>query len=142
MRMIPRVRSHSLLIELTPMIDVVFLLIIFFMAAAEMAQESRADLDLPLEAGESLEAAQEAGLIINITAGGDIVTGTGMPPISLVELGAWIDDAATATGSALALPVMIRADHRSPAGVLNSVVTLLKDRGVGVARIATEVPRN
>ena len=44
-------RRH-LAVEITPMIDVVFLLIIFFMVTARFARDTRAELNLPQEKGE------------------------------------------------------------------------------------------
>ena len=68
-----RRRSHQLIVELTPMIDVVFLLIIFFLTTAQFAQMTRAEVDLPLEAGEQQDTPEEAGLVINIDRQGRII---------------------------------------------------------------------
>ena len=51
-----RERSRSLHIEITPMIDVVFLLIIFFMTTAQFARMTRAELSLPVEPGDQEQA--------------------------------------------------------------------------------------
>ena len=48
------------IVEMTPMIDIIFLLIIFFMVAAQFAQQARVDLNLPLENGEQDESLQES----------------------------------------------------------------------------------
>ena len=69
----PKYRSRSVSVEITPMIDVVFLLIIFFMTTARFARLTRAEIDLPIEKGEQYEAPDEAGLIINITREGAII---------------------------------------------------------------------
>ena len=71
-------------IEITPMIDVVFLLIIFFMTTARFAQITRADLELPKEAGEQQETGEEAGLVINVLADGSVMVGEAT--VSLAEL--------------------------------------------------------
>ena len=71
--------------EMTPMIDVVFLLIIFFMTTARFARETRADLELPPEVGEQQETGEEAGLIINIDANGTIIVGAEELTIETLE---------------------------------------------------------
>ncbi len=40
--------ERGVAVDLTPMIDVVFLLIIFFMTTAQFARLTRADVELPL----------------------------------------------------------------------------------------------
>ena len=42
-----RQRRRSVAVDITPMIDVVFLLIIFFMTTAQFAQLTKAEVDLP-----------------------------------------------------------------------------------------------
>ena len=73
MRFNGRKRKDRLLpVDMTPMIDIVFQLLIFFLTTAQLAMFSRAELDLPVEMGEQEEAAEEAGLIINILSDGSI----------------------------------------------------------------------
>jgi biopolymer transport protein ExbD len=58
--------------DLTPMIDVTFLLIVFFLCVTEMSDASKEKLDLPL-AEKAVEDMHEPGrLIINVTEKGDI----------------------------------------------------------------------
>ena len=64
--------GRRLLVEITPMIDVVFLLIVFFMTAARFAREQRAPMELPREAGE-VEQEEAAGLVVNLLDDGRIV---------------------------------------------------------------------
>jgi biopolymer transport protein ExbD len=51
-----RQRRDSITVDITPMIDVVFLLIIFFMTTAQYALLTRTELNLPKEKGESISA--------------------------------------------------------------------------------------
>ena len=73
MRFTSRSNSRELLVELTPMIDVVFLLIIFFMVTAEFARNVRAEVELPRLPGEQSQQTEEAGVVINIDADGRII---------------------------------------------------------------------
>ena len=68
---------------MTPMIDIVFLLIIFFMVASQFAQQSRLNLNLPEEKGEQDINPQTTGLVINIRDDGAIILDIDEPPISL-----------------------------------------------------------
>ena len=127
-------------VELTPMIDVVFLLIIFFMATAQFARLTRADVDLPIEKGEQQPIPEEAGLVINITRLGEIIIAN--ETVSLDDLADIVDDEIRQLpdGDPRRVKLLIRVDRLAAAGRLNEVVTRLQQRGVGVARIATEVP--
>ena len=51
-------------IEMTPMIDIIFLLIIFFMVAAQFAREAHVDLNLPSEQGEQDDQGGAHGLLL------------------------------------------------------------------------------
>jgi biopolymer transport protein ExbD len=133
-------RTRELLVEITPMIDVVFLLIIFFMTTARFSQETKAELELPREQGEQQETAEEAGLVINIEASGTlIVNGT---TITMPQLETVVgDEIARLQGrDPEQLKLMIRADRNGDTAQLNQVIERLRELGVGAARMATEVP--
>jgi len=127
-------------IEITAMIDVVFLLIIFFMTTARFARDTRADLDLPKERGEQKEKSEEAGLIVNLDADGRIMVGR--REVTLEELEAIVlDEIMHVRGrNPENLKLMIRADRNAEAARLNQIVAMLQRNGVGAARLATEVP--
>lgn len=57
-------------INLTPLIDVVFLLLIFFMVTTTFTNENHLAVDLPEASAES-ELVEKAGIDIVINAGGD-----------------------------------------------------------------------
>ncbi|NKB97951.1 MAG: biopolymer transporter ExbD [Pseudomonadales bacterium] len=50
---------HEATVELTPLIDVVFLLLIFFMVSTTFVRETQLKLDLPEASGEPQEVAPE-----------------------------------------------------------------------------------
>lgn len=66
--------------DLTPMIDVVLQLIIFFMFTSQFGQVSRTDVDLPNEPGEEERAEDKPTLIIDITLEGAYVIDA-RPPV-------------------------------------------------------------
>jgi biopolymer transport protein ExbD len=136
-----RQRRRSVTVDITPMIDVVFLLIIFFMTTAQYALLTRAELDLPQEKGEQRAEAEEAGLVINITREGQlIVSGRNVELRELEEI-VWMEIERDPERSAQQLKLLIRADRDASAARLNRVVEVLRPLGVGAARLATEVPR-
>tara|TARA_Y100001933_G_C18774767_1_gene469818 strand:- start:44 stop:472 length:429 start_codon:yes stop_codon:yes gene_type:complete len=68
-------RSKEVGFNMTPMIDVVFLLIIFFLVSSHLAkQESQMDIDLPnAESGLESEASTNPRIVINVTNSGQLL---------------------------------------------------------------------
>ena len=134
--------ERAVAVDLTPMIDVVFLLIIFFMTTAQFARLTRADVELPLERGEQRASPDEAGLVININRDGGIVVSN--RTIDLRELQSIVrSEVARHPGRPPAqMKLLIRADRTAPARHLNRVAEVLDSLGVGAVRLATEVPRS
>ena len=73
-------------VEMTPMIDIVFLLIIFFMVAAQFAQQARVDVALPQEFGEDINIEIGSLIIINVLDNNDIILDSNIGAISLSDL--------------------------------------------------------
>jgi biopolymer transport protein ExbD len=67
-------RSGEVSFNMTPMIDVVFLLIIFFLVSSHLAKQE-AQMELPLPTADSGEEADDASrrLTLNVTADGSVV---------------------------------------------------------------------
>ena len=133
----PRHSERVLPVEITPMIDVVFLLIIFFMTTAQFARLTRAEIDLPQERGEQ-EEAEEAGLVVNLTREGQVIINDTEVPLS--EMMAMVREEMARSGSPAGLKLLLRADREASAARLNEIIKQLQDAGVYNARVATEVP--
>ena len=133
--------SRTIEVELTPMIDVVFLLIIFFMVAAQFARITRAEIDLPQEKGEQEQAAEEAGLVINLLADGSIEVAE--RAVGIDELLQIVQEEIDRlpSGDPRNVKLLIRADRNNDTTTLNDLFNRLQSLGVGAARLATEVPR-
>ncbi|MDX1572885.1 MAG: biopolymer transporter ExbD [Methylophaga sp.] len=71
MKLLPRY-SEEPDVNLTPMIDVVFLLLLFFMVSTSFIRESSLKVDLPQATGQQLEE-QEAPIDIIINADGEML---------------------------------------------------------------------
>lgn len=116
-------RAEEPELNLTPLIDVVLLLLIFFMLSTRFIDEGRLQLRLP-EAAVEPEAVQVETVEIEITAqGGYQVNGLALANNSPDTLAAAIVRAA---GSDRSLPVTIRADARA---THQSVVTAMDVAG-------------
>jgi len=126
-------------VEMTPMIDIVFLLIIFFMVAAQFAEQARVDLNLPKEKGEQASVTNSNALIVNIKSDGSIYIDQSNPPLQLVELDALIGQVLDQRHSSWS-EISLRADEEAPSRVLNDVLFLLNKHGLNATRIATERP--
>ncbi len=139
MRFSSGTKSRELLVELTPMIDVVFLLIIFFMVTSEFARDVRAELDLPKLPGEQQEENEEAGVVVNIDEQGNIILNVSEDPVTLEELRKQLQ-VYFITDNTTEQRVLLRADRRASTGRLNEVVRVLHEIGVPAARMGTEIP--
>jgi biopolymer transport protein ExbD len=110
-------------VNMTSLIDVVLLLLIFFMLSTRFIDEGRLQLRLP-EAGVEPEAVQRDAVEIEVTAqGGYRVNGRTLINNSPETLAAAIGKAA---GNNRAIPVTIRADARA---THQSVVTAMDVAG-------------
>jgi biopolymer transport protein ExbD len=141
MRMSPRRTERSQFeVVVTSMLDINFLLIMFFMMTAQFQRETSANLNLPQERGENEVQPDEAGLVINVLAGGEIVVSG--RTVDLVELQTLVQRQVDhlAAADPRGLKLMLRADRDARSDDLNRVVEMLHAQGVGTIRIATETP--
>jgi biopolymer transport protein ExbD len=131
-----KARERQLPVDMTPMIDIVFQLLIFFLTTAQLAQFSRAEMDLPTEAGEQVEDAAEAGLIVNVMSDGSIVIAAETLELAAFEIMA-TELVLEAGEAAATLRPLVRADRNAPTIALNRVLLALQRAGVPAVRIAT-----
>ncbi len=124
--------------NMTPMIDVVFLLIIFFLVSSHLAQqETQLELNLPtaLTGDESIETATER-VTINLKADGVVLLGAGEASLSeLATRLAYERDRAD-----LPIEVRIRADQTIDFGAVKPVLVACAKAGVwDVSFAVTEI---
>jgi biopolymer transport protein ExbD len=106
-------------INLTPLIDVVFLLLIFFMVSTTFEHQSRIKIDLPEATAEPTKPDDESLEIIIDAQGRYFIGDRQVVNTELKTLRSAISKAA---GDREAIPVIIRADGNTPH---QSVVTAL-----------------
>ena len=131
-------RSEDLQINMTPMIDMVFLLIIFFLTATTFAEKERElDVLLPSTKGAgSLSKALEQNIIINVKKDGEIVVAGRL--LTEPELVAFVAGRREASAPA-PVKVKVRADRRTPHGHVAAVLDGVLRAGVARAYIDTKV---
>ncbi|MSR44496.1 MAG: biopolymer transporter ExbD [Phycisphaerales bacterium] len=132
---IKRRRYETAILDMTPTIDVVFLLLIFFLTTSQLAQMAESPVALPLEVGTVDASPTTAGLVVNVSASGTLtVFDRDVGPTELPE----IAKSALAQDPS-AIPV-IRADRNATAARLNEVMEGLRSGGCSSVRVATSTP--
>ena len=109
MRIPSNVRSGELGFNMTPMIDVVFLLIIFFLVSSHLAkQEAQMELPLPVaESGEKQTESESRRLTLNVLQDGSMLLAG--RPVSRNELQQRLATAKRTEGSEV--EIRIRSDR-------------------------------
>lgn len=122
--------------DLTPMIDVTMLLIIFFMMTSQFAQAVRRPMDVPRERGGELVNASRDLMLIDVLGPGKYATvGQQMDLAGLLRrVSAELKRTGGPEGR---LELVIRADRSSPAAELNRLAAGLAGAGVRTWRLAT-----
>ena len=121
-------RRNLIKMNLTPMIDVVFLLIIFFVVSGTMAkrEESR-PIPLPAAAGGEESDNQETGkLAISIDAGGTLYIGSQSIPAEELKTRLLREKEA----SVLPLEVRVRADRSLLWNQIEPILILCSEAGI------------
>jgi len=125
-------------INMTPMIDVTFLLLIFFMTVNQVSKAQREEIPLPQLKGTQDQS--EEALVINVPRNGEIVVNS-----SVVTLAELMDiarsEVASAGGDAGRLRVLIRANRHGNCRTVNEVVTALVRQEITHVRLAVESGR-
>ncbi len=137
MRLSRRRRPATVGMDMTPMIDVVFQLIIFFMTVSQQSQLDTTPVELPKLAG--LDDQRPKSITINIAQGDRLIVAG--DPIDLAALEVRITrEVVSAGGRPELVEVVLRVDRRTDSALVNRVMSLLKRSGITHTRIAVEVP--
>jgi biopolymer transport protein ExbD len=123
--------------DLTPMIDVVLLLIIFFMMTSQFSRTEQASLNLPAQRGDGSAAVSEHAVVLDLHPDGRVsVRGETQDIDSLmIRIGS---DAKANGVPTEALDIVIRADRDAPASALSRVCAGLSRLGTRTIRLATD----
>jgi len=127
-----RTRPEEVSVNLTPLIDVVFLLLIFFMVTTTFTRETQLRVDLPQAAsGDPVEVQQVQQIEIVISAVGDVAINDRMLQTpNLLNIRTALEREA---GGDFNLPVVITADGKAPH---QAVITAMDAAGqLGFSRL-------
>ena len=135
MRLSKRRRAGVPLMNMTPMIDVVFLLLIFFMTVSQVSQINRERVQLPKEKGDSEQ--QVSVITLNVTADGRVIVSGGEVSVARV-LRIVVDQLDRLGNDPSRLTLVLRADERSDSTTVNRIVSGLAELQLNRVRIAVE----
>ncbi len=124
---------------MTPMIDVVFQLIIFFLYTSQFTTLVRTPLDLPEERGDPMSAERPATVVLDIAPDGTMLIER--EPVDLARFASVVRaEINQAGGDASKVTVLVRADRSLDAAHANRVASTLSALGIRGWRLATEAP--
>ena len=139
--------------DMTPMIDVVFLMIIFFMIVSDMSQQDLAELTLPKADMAQDDETEEGRMIINIVESGDLEIKR-QPYKSLDDLEAQ-QAVRTYLQNAVALgemdpefpdlsarSLLVRADQQTKFKEVQKLMRIAAEKGIGIYKIDLAAAQN
>jgi biopolymer transport protein ExbD len=121
-------------INITPLVDVVFLLIIFFMAVSQMYRPPAEKLNLPeAESGKTSEEMPAGVVVVNVHPDGRVVVANRLEtPVSLDRLLA----ETVRTGDSETASVLIRADRQTPWNHVGAIMHACARHGIARVKVA------
>ncbi|HHO69490.1 MAG TPA: biopolymer transporter ExbD [Gammaproteobacteria bacterium] len=132
-----RSRTEEPDVNLTPLIDVVFILLIFFMVSTTFQRESQIKIELPEASAEPAESEKDT-LEIVIDADGRYFIGD--QQVVNTELDTLKQAIAKFVGDRKELPVVIRADRRTPYEAVVRAMDATSQLGLVQMSLATSQP--
>ncbi len=134
MRLRKTIRKPSGEMEMTPLIDVVFLLIIFFMIVSQLVHADVEELTLPdADTGSATTEAQPGKIIVNVPASGELLIGGRVVPPDVFEQ---LLAGELATRSADDVSVLIRGDREAPWSPIGRAMLACARNGIAKVRVA------
>ncbi len=118
-------KNKSLEVSLTPMIDVVFLLLIFFMVTTTFSKETSIKIQLPQAEGQEVEQHKQVLLLVIDKSGQFFINDRALADKSLATLTKEL----TAVGGNKKIPLVIHADASAPVQAAISVLDVAKNVG-------------
>jgi len=141
-----RSSQEEVTINLTPLIDIVFLLLIFFMVSTTFSKESQLRIRLPDASPDAEVEQRPSRLVVAITKSGDYsIRGpnesTGHHLLSR-ERSVLAEAMAKGAQGTDELVVVIRADRKTPHEAVVRVMDVARKLGLVRITFATQKPRN
>lgn len=138
MRFLRTGRKPQSVFDMTPMIDVVLQLIIFFMYTSQFAHMARTPVDMPEQPGDEQGLPVRETITVDLAADGTIVLeGEAM---TLEQLARVVEAEVRRSGESERVGILIRADRNLDAAHLNALAERLGDIGVRGWKLGTNTP--
>ncbi len=132
-----QIRSEEPRIDITPLIDVVFLLLIFFMVTTTFQQETRLKVDLP-EAVSGVTSVHQERIVLEVSAEGRYQ----LQGKSVVATRDALRGALSALGPAGGRPLVLQADGKAPHEAVVRAMDAARLSGFEKLSIAAQSSRN
>ncbi|MBA1443986.1 MAG: biopolymer transporter ExbD [Chromatiales bacterium] len=132
-------RKKAIEVDITPLIDVVFLLLIFFMVSTTFDRETQIKVELPEAAGEEAQTAADM-LDITIDASGTFYVN--QQEVINTEIETLKKAIIKAAGEKKDLPVIINADAKTPHQSVMTVMDAASQLGFLHMTFAAHKPKN
>lgn len=134
MNLRPKRRDDNLLVDITPLIDVVFILLLFFMVASTFDKQAKLKIDLP-EASAQTQMQESTSVVISIDARGNYHINERQLVNSQKET---LKLALQKTvGNNKDTPLVLRADARTPHQAVVNAMDVAAQLGLTRLSIAT-----
>ena len=122
---IPIEQEEEAKFQMAPMIDMVFLLLVFFMCASHLSTVQSVELEIPTATRAVVPRERPHRFTVNVTQDGEIYGGS--QPLELGELKAMIKDYKEADP---ALKIYLRADQLTPHRHVRKVMSAMGELGI------------
>ncbi len=118
-------------LDLTPMLDVVFIMLIFFIVTTSFVKESGIEIDRPT--ARSADRQEKGNVLVAISPEGEIWVDR--RPVDLLAVGPLVERRLAESAGAV---VIIQSDRKAPVGRLVQVMDQIRLVGVSNIALATE----
>ncbi len=132
-----RPRHSNVVLNLTPLIDIVFLLLVFFMLTAHFVEDQALVVDLPDADNAPAAAEHEEIVTVIIGAQGEILINNQLAPDDEDELVEYLRNALDKSEQRI---MRIRGDNEANLGVAVKVLDAAEAAGAKAVDILTEKP--
>jgi len=137
MKLSKKRKQHIRGMDITPMIDITFLLLIFFITVTQVSETNREPVELPKLKGE--EDRQKTSIVVNVNENGQIVVAGSK--LDIADLALLVsNEIESAAGDPSMITIVVRIDHRAPCLTPNKIVKQLANMGILKVRLAVQVP--
>ncbi|MCC5023196.1 MAG: biopolymer transporter ExbD [Candidatus Synoicihabitans palmerolidicus] len=119
------IASDDARFDMTPMMDIVFQWIAFFMIVATYVTREKVEVELPMAVNAAIAENQQGRMMISVTLDGKIWAGS--QAVSLDELASEVRAWRATDGAA---KIVIRADRSNDYGLVKQVMKVCRDAGI------------